>query len=521
MIDLSICICGAAGDGIKEAGKLTGKIFSNIGYHSFVYQEYESRIRGGENISYVRFSERKIYTHKKHYDLLVVLEDYLLDRIKNLNGEIIYDSKFDCEGYSIPITEFIKDFRSIFKSAAVIGAISAYFNLNFKEVERVFQEEYGEAEIDITIAKRSYEYFKEKYGAKREIRYDKPKRFLLGAEAIADGLIKAGLRCFYAYPMTPASPIFHKILKRDIIAYQAESEIACVMMAIGSAFAGKRAATATSGGGFCLMTESIGLAAIAEIPLMIIEAQRSGPSTGMATFHGQEDLNFVLYPSHGEFPLVVASPYCIEDAYVLSAELLNLAWKYQVQTLMLTDKVIVESYTTAEIRDVKEEEVEVIRESDGIFKRYEITESGLSKYAIPPAIVKANSNEHDEFGLTTDDAEIRRRMHEKRMKKEKLIEKEVQNKAYIEMLSGEEAIVTWGSSFGVAYDIANEFGYKLIAIRYLRPFFVPKIKKAIVIESNYTSQLGKMLRSYGIEVESILKWNGRAFTPEEIREAIA
>ncbi len=528
-MDLNICISGAAGDGVKEAGELCGRLFSELGYEVFIYQEYQSIIRGGHNASVVRISDRKIHSHRKYYDLLICLEDYIY-RIHApfVRGDVIFDSKFQCEGIAIPMTRIVKEEHEpmIFRNAASIGALAAYFGIEFETVIEMFKERFGKkAKDDIVIARNAYDYYMEKYEPKMSIERNGPKRKLIsGANAMADGMIKAGLEFYYAYPMTPASPVLHYLVrKKGVIAYQPESEISAVNMAIGSAIAGKRSATGTSGGGFALMCESIGLAGIAEIPLMIIEAQRTGPSTGIATYNGQEDLDFVLYPSHGEFPLIVGSPYTIGDGFRMAGELMNLAWKYQTPAILLTDKHLIESTETSEIDEnaVIREDIEMQNFSDGMFKRYEITESGVSKYAIPPAIVKFNSNEHDEFGLTTDDAEIRRRMHEKRMKKEKMIEKDVKDIAWEEFFRGGDVIATWGSTFGALFEVAEELGYRLAVIRYFRPFIPPDFNKAVVVECNYTGQLSRMLREKaGVEIESVLKWDGRPFTPEELRERL-
>ena len=316
--------------------------------------------------------------------------------------------------------------------------------------------------------------------------------------------------------------LHHLVKRRGVVAYQPESEIAAINMAIGSAFAGKRSATGTSGGGFGLMCESIGLAAMAEVPVMVIEAQRVGPSTGMATFHAQDDLDFVLHPSHGEFSLIVASPYSVEDAYVLSAELMNLAWKYQTPSVLLTDKHLVESTETSDLSSLNatREDIEIVSRSENFVKRYELTESGISSYAVPPAFVKFNSNEHDEYGITTDDAEMRIRMHEKRMRKEEGIRKDIEDRAYRTFFSGKDVIVTWGSTFGAAYEVAEELGYRLMVVRYLRPFIAPGIDRAVVVECNYSGQLGRLLEMGGVDVERVLKWDGRPFTPEELREVL-
>ncbi|AIY89738.1 2-oxoacid:acceptor oxidoreductase subunit alpha [Geoglobus acetivorans] len=526
-MDLNVCIVGAAGDGVKEAGELAAELFAHFGYSVFVYQEYQSIIRGGHNASIVRMSDREINSHRKYFDLMICLEDYAYELYRPyLRGDLIYDTKFKCGGIGIPMTEIIKEEQepNIFRNAASLGALAAYLDIEFDILERIFSDRFGaRAKDDITIAKAAYEYYRSRYDPKMRLeKIGRRKKLVSGAVAIAEGLISAGLTHFYAYPMTPASPILHYLIKkREIVAYQPESEIAAVGMAIGSAYAGKRSATGTSGGGFALMAESISLAGMAEIPLLVIEAQRTSPSTGMATYHGQEDLYFAMHPAHGEFPMAVACPYSVEEAFYLSAELMNIAWKYQIPAILLTDKNLVESYKTAEIeRTNLIEEIEIVKSSEGEYMRYEVTESGISKYAVPPAIVKANSNEHDEFGITTDDASVRTQMHEKRMLKENLLREDIRDRAWKFFLKGKDTIVTWGSTFGPVYEVAEELGYRVAVPRYLRPFIKPGLAHAVVVEQNYTGQLAKLLEMHGVEVKRVNKWDGRPFTPDELRELL-
>ena len=527
MPDYNICFAGAAGDGIKDAGVLAAKLFSKLGYEVFVYQEYQSLIRGGHNASVVRFSESKVRSHRYYYDVLICLKDYVYEKHKDrLKGLLIHDSKFKLNGLAVPMTDFVREEQKpmFFRNAVALGVLAYLFGIDFEVLEDVFVESYGnKASDDIVLAEEGYFFAEENFERLESLeKVGEEKKVHSGNEMVALGMVKAGLERFYAYPMTPTSPILHFLVRRDdVVAYQPEGEVAAIMMAIGSAFAGKRSATATSGGGFALMTESISLAAMAEIPILIVYGQRSAPSTGMATYTAQEDLYFALNPAHGEFPLIVASPVDCEDAYRLGAELLNLAWKFQTPAVLLSDKHLLESYESVNYPKVKRERVEVVRKSDGIFRRYEITLSGISPYAVPPAIVKANSNEHDEFGFTTDDAEVARRMYEKRMRKEEEIRKAIRE-SYVVEGKGEEEIVTWGSNYGAVREVAEELGYKVVAVRYLKPFDAPKIKDgAYCVECNYKGLLAGLIeKEQRIKLKRILRWDGRPFTPEELREVL-
>ncbi|RLI78306.1 2-oxoacid:acceptor oxidoreductase subunit alpha [Archaeoglobales archaeon] len=531
-MDFCIAISGAAGDGVRRGGLLVAKLLSSLGYNTFVYQEYQSLIRGGHNASVIRFSDRKIHSHRYYYDLFVCLEDYVLDLHKDrIKGLIIHDSKFECSNGNtipIPMTEFIKEEHKpiIYRNAIVLGVLCRLLGIRFEVLEELFRKEYDDAESDILLAEEGYDYVKEIEPILKVEKIGDAKEVYSGNDAIAIGMMRAGLRNYYAYPMTPASSILHFLAKQeDVIAVQPESEIAAIMMALGSAFAGKRAAVATSGGGFALMTESISLAAMAEIPVLVVEAQRSSPSTGMATYTAQQDLDFVIHPAHGEFPLILASPITVEDAFSMTAELLNLAWKYQTPAILLTDKHLSESYESIDGLNgsVTEEKIEVVERCEGIFKRYEVTNTGISKIAFPPNIVKANSNEHDEFGFTTDNPQIATEMYAKRMRKEVAIKEDIQKREPYKVFNhGKDCIITWGSTFGAVKDVAEELGYKLIAMRYLRPLIVPEIKgRVIVVECNYSGLLAnKIENKLSREVERINRWDGRPFTPEELRERL-
>jgi len=536
MPDYNVCIAGAAGDGIKDAGVLLARLFASMGYRTFVYQEYESLIRGGHNASVVRASDKEIHSHRYFYDAFICLEDYVMDyHSSRLRGFLIHDSKFECEhenSFPIPMSQMVREEHqpAIFRNAVALGAFCYLAGIPLENLNEVFVREYGEkAEYDVILAREGYEFAEKNFQQQLYVeQMDGRKPVLSGNEVIALGMVKAGLKCYFAYPMTPTSPILHFLAKQKlgVKAVQPESEIAAIMMAIGSAFAGKRSAVATSGGGFALMTESISLAAMAEVPVLIVEGQRSAPSTGMATFTAQQDLNFVLHPGHGEFPLIVASPITVSDSFYLAAELLNLAWKFQTPAIMLTDKHLVESYETLEVDAdaVQEEKVEIYdEETEEIFPRFRITDSGVSPYAVPPAMVKVNSNEHDEFGITTDDAETAKAMYAKRMRKEEAIKKEVSElEPYRLYGEGKDTLITWGSTFGAVYEVAEELGYKVLAVRYLKPLILPELKgELIAVECNYGGLLaGLVEKEKGVRVKRVLRWDGRPFTPEELRKSL-
>ncbi len=533
-MDFNVCIAGAAGDGVRGGSVILGRVLSALGYNVFVYQEYQSLIRGGHNAGVVRASEKKVYSHRYEYDAFICMKDYVFDFHKDrLNGFVVYDSKYECEhpdSYPVPISEIVKerDLAQIFKNAVALGALCYLAGIPLDVLKEVFTREYGKkAEPDLVLADDGYRYAEKNYEPLLKMEKQGERAPVMsGNDLIAVGLVKAGLECYYAYPMTPSSSILHLLAKQKLaLTVHPESEISAIMMAIGSAYAGKRSAVGTSGGGFALMTESVSLAGMAEIPVVIVEAQRSGPSTGMATYTAQEDLYFALHPAHGEFPLIVASPLTVEDAFYLAGELLNLAWKFQSPAILLTDKHLSESYESVSINPemIQKENVEIVARSDGIFRRYEISDSGVSPMAVPPAIVKANSNEHDEFGITTDNAEIAREMYSKRMRKEIEIRKSVEElEPYRIEGEGDSTLVTWGSTFGAVVEAGIESDFRIVGIRYLRPLILPEFEGEIIsVECNYSGLLANLIeKETGYEVRRILRWDGRPFTPEELKQRL-
>ncbi|NOZ58958.1 MAG: 2-oxoacid:acceptor oxidoreductase subunit alpha [Euryarchaeota archaeon] len=535
-MDFTFRISGMAGDGVKGAGMVAARLFSRLGYHVFVHLEYQSLIRGGHNAALVRVSSRKVRCHSDRGDLLIALQDYVVPRHRNYVERVLYDSSgFSLdEGYALPMGEFARQVKAppVFRNAAALGALCHLYGVELELLSGIYRDAYGEkAEKDILLAELGYRYAEEHFERIREVKRAGEARALLdGNQSAALGAVKAGLRCYYAYPMTPSTSVLHFLAARrrelGVTVVQPENEIAAAVMAIGSAFAGARVMVGTSGGGFALMQEAFSLAGMAEVPVLFLESQRSGPSTGMPTWHAQQDLRFVLHSGHGEFPRIVASPGDVEDAFYLAGELLNLAWRYQTPAVLLMDRYLSESATTAEIdaERVREEPPLLYRGEPGEYRRYLITDSGVSPLAFPPEVVlKATGNEHDELGFTTDDAEVSSRMYEKRMRKMQGIVEELRQRQAVRTFGeGRDVVFTWGSSTGAAVEAAEELGLKVVQVRYLSPFPTWEVEKlsierAACVECNYTGQLASLLREHAcIEAELITRHDGRPFTAGEL-----
>ncbi|MBI4018284.1 MAG: 2-oxoacid:acceptor oxidoreductase subunit alpha [Candidatus Aenigmarchaeota archaeon] len=563
-------VAGEAGHGILNAGLMFARTCMRGGLNVFATAEYPSLIRGGHNHLDVRASERKIHGHTKHVSLLVALNmDSVVKHSHKIlqGGGIIYDGNELklAEGsypgirlYPVPLLDIANRCGGmIMRNTVAMGATIALADFDLELFNGVIRDNFGKkkgedvAEKNIIAAKEGYDYVKKNFPD--DFRFvlravENSKRiFISGNEAIAAGAVKAGCKFFAAYPMTPASSILHAMAAQErnynIVVKHTEDEIAAINMTVGAAFAGARAMTATSGGGFALMVEGFGLAAQAEVPLVVVEAQRPGPATGMATHSGQGDLRFVLHASTDEFPRVVIAPGDMEQCYYNTIEAFNLAEKYQIPVVVLTDKYLGESFISAEkfsndaVIDrgllLSDEELQQTEE----FRRFKVTESGVSPRSIPGqkgGEHTASSYEHDEHGFEREEEENRIAMHDKRFRKFENLKKEIKNPPIIGNGYSDITIVSWGSTKGPILDAIrmleqdNIFA-SFLQVVYMSPFPSEQVEQALrlsrrtlIIENNKTSQLGSLIKEHtGLETQhKLLKYDGRPFSPEQIYEAV-
>jgi 2-oxoglutarate ferredoxin oxidoreductase subunit alpha len=355
-----------------------------------------------------------------------------------------------------------------------------------------------------------------------------------GNQAIAFGLLRAGLQAFVAYPMTPSSSLLEFLARSaqefGIKVIHPESEIAVMLMALGFAYMGVKTAVSTSGGGFCLMTEGLSLAGQAELPVVVMMGQRTGPSTGLPTYTAQGDLHFILNAGHGEFPKFVVAPGDADEAYYWSGIALNMAWKYQLPSLILSDKILCEglySFDQTLAGDPQEDDA-VLWDEKGRYQRYQSTENGVSPLAFPPVqgqVIKVNSYTHDEDGITVEDAETTRVLADKRQRKEQSLAKDLEAFETVKVYGqGKAAIICCGTNKGVCQEIAQKFGLKTIQLLVLAPFpekrlqeTMRNVERTIVVEGNSTGQLSKLLQQNGYQTDDrILKYDGRPFSLEDL-----
>ncbi|UCE57628.1 MAG: 2-oxoacid:acceptor oxidoreductase subunit alpha [Candidatus Bathyarchaeota archaeon] len=571
---LSWKIGGGAGYGIMTTGFIFSKVCSRAGLHVFDHIEYPSLIRGGHNTYQVIAKVEEVFSHLKKVDLLVALNRETIDRHEDelvLGGAILYDGdkislieedlgRKDVKLYNVPLLRLAEESggKRIMMNSVALGASVALIDFDFARISSVMRDVFqGKArdtiDFNIKAAKLGYDYVKCK-AIEKDFRRELPevdgkKRMLLtGNEAVGLGAVKAGCKFYSAYPMTPSSSILHFMAAQErsfgMVVKHTEDEIAAINMAIGAGFAGARAMTATSGGGFSLMSEALGLAAMTETPIVVVVCQRPGPSTGLPTRTEQGDLKFILHASQGDFPRFVIAPGDVEECFYRTIEAFNLAEKYQCPVILLLDKYLSESHKTAEKFEVSEIKIErgsLLNDEElekiGEFKRYEFTETGISPRAIPSqegGIFTATGNEHDETGYLSEDKTVRTRMMDKRFRKFEQAKKEVPEPELFGPQDAEVTIIAWGSTKGPIKEAIrllahDEIRTNFLQIVYLNPFpadiisrTIDTSKKTVVVENNKTAQLANLIREKtGKEVEhKILKYDGRQFFPTEICQMI-
>lgn len=564
--DFSWKIAGAAGHGILSAGMLFARTCLRGGLSVFATAEYPSLIRGGHNHLDVRVKEGEIHSHSKYVNLLVALNrdaiDYHTGSMTS-GGVIIYDSdeieldktpRNDVNFLPIPLSSIAKETGGpIMRNTVAIGATIALLNFDLKLFSSVLRDKFKSkekevVESNIASAKKGYDYAREKFDKKfswnLESREEKGKVLITGNQALSMGAIKAGCKFYSAYPMTPASSIIAEMAANEkefgIIVKQTEDEIAAINMAVGASFAGARSMTGTSGGGFCLMTEGLGLASMTETPIVIVEAMRPGPGSGMATHSSQADLEFILHASTDEAPRIIIAPGSVEECFNYGIISFNLAERYQMPVVILTDKYLAESYATAEEFDVSDiciDRGKLLTKVGEDFRRYKLTEDGISPRTVPG---QKNGNhvacsyEHDEYGFEREEETIRIAMHNKRFRKLEMAKKEILPPE----LRGEEnadvTIISWGSTKGPITDAIksledHEINANHLHVAFLSPFPTEKIaevikksKISICIEGNRTGQLAGLIRKNCLlDVDySVHKYDGRPFVPEDLYDTI-
>ncbi|NLB19725.1 MAG: 2-oxoacid:acceptor oxidoreductase subunit alpha [Clostridium sp.] len=555
-MNFNLLIGGAAGQGMETLSHTLSKILQRRGYHLFTLQDYMSRVRGGHNFFQLRFSENDVKTHRDDLDGIIALNQETLDlHIHRLNadGFIIADNDVKSDDkrlITLPAKDLAKEVGNPkVQSSVILGTLLKLYGMDNTHLEDILA-----AKFDTKVITQNVEAFQRGFDMV-EARYEEPElhkedNLLIQAnDAIALGALAGGLKFYSAYPMTPATSIMSYLVQKSVpakvVVEQAEDEIAAINMAIGASYAGVRAMTGTSGGGYSLMVEALGMAGIAEIPLVIAEIQRPGPATGLPTRTEQSDLKFVINSSHGEFPRMVIALRNPEDAFYQTARAFNLADKYQIPIILLGDQYMADAVRTVKPFDLDkiennyymadEEEYRNGKE----YKRFALTDNGISPRLIPGRVpgtmVNSDSDEHDEDGNITEASDVRINMVEKRDKKFQLLKEEVMEPELLGEEDMDILLLGWGSlhsPLSEAVDLLNEasdqkFGCLVFGDIWPMPekLLREKAKSAKVlinVEQNFTGQLAALISEVtGIRVDqSVLKYDGRPLSAVEIKNKV-
>lgn len=573
-MDYSIKIGGEAGQGIQTIGDALGRVFARAGYSVFTSQDYDSRIRGGHNYYQIRLSDKPIFAPKDSQNIIVALDrDSVRLHAQELtpDGRIIYDAAalgVQHEGpafLDIAFERLAKEHGgdAIMANLVATGAVLGMLGMDPAVLMELINETFGKkgdvvVQANRIAARAGYDYAKQGCSgcdfSTSPANPATPRMLVGGVEAIALGAIASGCKFYAAYPMTPSTGIMNYLATKEkeygIVVEQAEDEIAAINMALGASFAGVRAMTGTSGGGFALMVEGVSLAAMTETPIVIALGQRPGPATGLPTRTEQGELHMALHAGHGEFPRFIFAPGSPEQAFFLTNKAFDLAEKYQVPSFVLFDTYLSDCQWTNRGFDQSR-----LRNTDyrirgeafkdlASYQRHRITENGISPLAIPgdaKHLVVTDSDEHDEDGHISEDASTRGSMVEKRtFKKLPQMQEEVAPPYLYGDVDPEVVIVGWGSLFGImreAVDVMSR-SHRIAMLHFSEIYPFPGTKQfdylellggaalTICVEQNATGQFERLMKTEtGFTFKAhIRKFDGRQFTvgmlEQELRERI-
>lgn len=569
---LSWKIGGQQGEGVESTDRIFSTALNLLGYYLYGYRHFSSRIKGGHTNNKIRISTKPIRSISDDLDILVAFDQESIDLNAHElreNAVVVADAKFNPtlpEGinerlFPVPITAIAEELgTSLFKNMAASGASWALLGLPLEVFNKAVEEEYGRkgaavVEKNIEAVKRGAEYVLDLAGGPlEEFRLEpadgKQKLFIIGNDAIGLGAVAAGCRFMPAYPITPASEIMEYLIKvlpkYGGTVIQTEDEIAACTMAIGANYGGIRAMTASAGPGLSLMMEAIGLAGMTEIPVVIVDTQRGGPSTGLPTKQEQSDINAMIYGTHGEIPKIVIAPSTIEECFYDTVEAFNLAEEYQCPVIVLTDLQLSLGKQSSELLDYNKisinrgklvHELEPA-EPNTMFKRYEFTEDGISLRVLPGTkygIHHVTGVEHDQTGRPNEGTDNRKKMMDKRLRK--LTNVKVTNPIHVDAPHEEPDVLIIGiGSTGGTIDEArgrlDKDGLKTnhITVRLLNPFpaeelrpYMEKAKTVVVVENNATAQLANLIKlhvGFADKIKNLLKYNGNPFLPSEIYQEV-
>jgi len=555
-LDYNILVGGAAGQGVDTVAKVLEFIIKKQGFELFSHKDYMSRVRGGHNFHQIRFSDRPIFSHREDLDVVLALDSTTIEAHASrlsAQGVLVCDQSYrveisEAKALWLPLKEkAVEAGTKLTVGTVAAGAVLKMFDFDFEKVWPVLHSLFKDEIFEVNRRALEMGYALVEPRFKLEAPTSKARIMVTGNQAIGLGALAAGVSFYSGYPMTPSTGIMtylaSKMEEAGIVVEQAEDEIAAINMAIGASFAGARAMTATSGGGFSLMVEGLGLAAITETPLVIAEIQRPGPATGFPTRTEQGDLSFVLTASQGEFPRMVIALRDPEDAFYQTVRAFNLADRFQIPVILLGDQYLGDYYQTIQPFDFSDLTIErslageeVWRQKEP-YQRYKFTEDGISPRLVPgrcgTQVVLADSDEHTEGGHITEAGDVRIAMSQKRMKRLELLKEVEQEPWFFGQTEPEILLVAWGSTAGPVREAVErlEEDYSIGALIFgdiyplptkLLSELGPKAKLLINVEQNATGQLASLIRQEILMActHSVLRYDGRPMSGQYILDKV-
>ncbi|QDQ01822.1 2-oxoacid:acceptor oxidoreductase subunit alpha [Lysinibacillus fusiformis] len=570
---LSWKVGGQQGEGIESTGEIFSMAMNRLGYFLYGYRHFSSRIKGGHTNNKITVRPTEVRSIADDLDILVAFDQETIDvNYKELteNGVILADAKFEpvkpedskAPLFAVPFTEVAAELgTTLMKNMVAIGATASLLNLEDAVFQNVVDDIFGKKGEE--VVQKNMEAIARGHKMMDELIGDragewalapadgKRRMFMIGNDAVALGALAAGTRFMAAYPITPASEIMEYLIKKlpkfGGAVIQTEDEIAAATMAIGSNFGGVRAFTASAGPGLSLMMEAIGLSGMTEQPLVIIDTQRGGPSTGLPTKQEQSDLMAMLYGTHGEIPKVVIAPSTMQEAFFDTIQAFNIAEELQLPVILMTDLQLSLGKQTAEPFDYNKIEIrrgkivtEELEEAvdKAYFKRYENTEDGISPRVLPGqlnGIHHVTGVEHDETGKPSEATGNRRTQMDKRFRKLEALNFDTPVYKNAPHDEADILLVGFNSTRGAIEEVQerlNAQGMKVnhAHMRLIHPFpsadmapLVTKAKKVIVVENNYTGQLANIIKmNIGghDKIETITKYDGTPFLPGELENKV-
>ncbi len=537
---LNIAMVGSGGDGVITIGDMIAQAAASTGLHVFKTESYGPQIRGGESSCTVRVSAEPIFAPSDKVDVLVVFNwaDFsrFRDEILPAEGSTVFYEESDqlpediASSFNrtvpVPFLQIAKDVAgtAAAKNIVTLGLISERFNLPVGPAREAVIRKFSKKKAEVLEANMKgfdagVEFARSLEDSPRRLEYQsgKAKMLMGGNEAVALGALHAGCRFFAGYPITPSSEVLHMLAewmpKVGGSLIQTEDELSAIGAVVGGSFAGVKSMTATSGPGLSLMSETLGLASVAEVPVVVVNVQRGGPSTGIPTKSEQSDLNHAIYGSHGDTPRVVLACADVEDAFHSTVDAFNIAEEFQMPVILLSDQTIGQRRETLDretlVHDVRDRLLPTPQELEG-YSRYKQTPTGVSPMSIPGTpggMYQTNGLEHNEDGSPSAMYSTHEEMNAKRYRK---LEEVGRRYRFFRRYGPEQAelgILCWGSSKGPvkeAIQRLNDRGRRIAAFvpQILHPLpteeiqkFIGQVDRLLVIELSFSAQFYTYLRS--------------------------